>query len=503
MLTRKIRVMVRPGVFGLLGLVGVISCSTAVTIGKQGNSGYQKNSAIKRSGVNVTQLYNDTCAKCHGVNGEGGGGGTKSLLVADKFYQKWDKPFFDATRNGVPDMGMEAYGATLSDQEIWALVVHIRELQKKGLWQEFAPKPKGDLYASKHHTYRYETYVDASEGLKTPWSMAWLPDGTMLVNSRPGFMSVVKGGKAVGQVTGLPASTEIGQGGLMEVKVHPDYAKNGWIYLSIADPSPRSNRSAFTKIVRGKISFSGNNGVWGSEQTLFKVADENYDGAGVHFGGKIVFDGKGHVFFSTGERGKGALAQDLSKPNGKIYRINEDGSVPSDNPFVKTPGAIPQIWSYGHRNPQGLAMNSEGVLFDTEHAPRGGDEMNRIQKGANYGWDKVSYGINYNDSSLSVPWPSGNQDFKMSIYRWLPSIGTSGLAVANGAAFPKWKGDLIAGGLSGANVDRIRVKNDQVVETETLLLNKGRVRDIQMGPDGFIYVALNQPDKIVRLVPAK
>ena len=255
--------------------------------------------------------------------------------------------------------------------------------------------------------------------------------------------------------------------------------------------------------MRGKISFRRNNGVWGSEQTLFKVADENYDGAGVHFGGKIVFDGKGHVFFSTGERGKGALAQDLSKPNGKIYRINEDGSVPSDNPFVKTPGAIPQIWSYGHRNPQGLAMNSEGVLFDTEHAPRGGDEMNRIQKGANYGWDKVSYGINYNDSSLSVPWPSGNQDFKMSIYRWLPSIGTSGLAVANGAAFPKWKGDLIAGGLSGANVDRIRVKNDQVVETETLLLNKGRVRDIQMGPDGFIYVALNQPDKIVRLVPAK
>jgi aldose sugar dehydrogenase len=499
--------MVKSSLFGLFGAIGIISCTATPSLNPESTTTqkgtYVKNTKVKRTGVNVTQLYNETCAKCHGKNAEGGGGGTPSLLTVDKFDQKWDKPFFDATRNGVPSQGMEGYGDTLSDEEIWALVVHIRELQDNAVRKMTAPKANGDNYTSKLHNYKLETIVNEQQGLKTPWSMTWLPDGTMLVSNRPGYMSIVRGGSVVGQVRGLPTSVEVGQGGLMEVKAHPKYKENGWLYLSIADPNSPGSRSALTKIVRGKLTFQGSDATWTNEQTIFKADNRFYTSAGVHFGSKIVFDGKGKIFFSIGERGEGMGAQDLSRPAGKIYRVNEDGSVPTDNPFVRTPGAIPQIWSYGHRNPQGLVQSLDGQLWDTEHAPRGGDELNQIKKGKNYGWPVISYGINYNDSSASVPWPTADQDIEMPLFRWIKSIGASGLAVADGKAFPNWKGDLIAGGLSGNNVDRFRIKDGKLLEKETILLWKGRVRDIQVGPDGFIYVLLNGPDKIVRLVPTK
>jgi glucose/arabinose dehydrogenase len=195
------------------------------------------------------------------------------------------------------------------------------------------------------------------------------------------------------------------------------------------------------------------------------------------------------------------LAQDLSEPNGKVYRVREDGSVPQDNPFVNTPNAIPSIWSYGHRNPQGLVMDLNGQLWDTEHGPRGGDELNRVQKGANYGWPLVSFSINYNDQPLTTPWPTPDQKITLPVYRWLPSIGACGLDMVAGSAFPKWKGDLMAGGLSGTNVDRIRVKGDTLVEREEIMHGMGRVRDVRTGPDGMVYVVLNQPDKVVRIAP--
>lgn len=490
--------MIRP-LIAFLGISSVVTLTACV--GQQQT--YQKNTKVAKSNVNISRLYTDTCAKCHGENAEGGGGGTKSLLTVDKFDQKWDKPFFDATRNGVPDAGMEGYGVTMSDEDIWALIVHIRELQNKALRPETAPKAVAGVYSTQHYKYKVETVLPESRDRKTPWSLDWLPDGRMLVNFRPGIMSVVQNGAVVGNVEGLPESTEIGQGGLLEVAVHPDYAKNGWIYLSISDPKNGDRRQAFTKLVRGKLKFEDSKILWTNTETIFKMTEDNYNGSGVHFGGKIVFDGKGHIFFSTGERGNGALAQELGKPNGKIWRLNEDGTIPSDNPFVNTKGALPGIWTYGQRNPQGLTIDNNGEVWDTEHAPRGGDELNRITKGTNYGWPIISYGINYNDSSNVVPWPTPEQKMKMSVYRWLPSTGASGLKVAKGKSFPLWNGDLIAGGLAGRNIDRIRVKGDKIVEQETLSWGLGRVRDLAFGPDGYLYVALNEPDRIVRFVPVK
>ncbi len=453
--------------------------------------------------TNISRLYTENCANCHGERGEGGGAGTNTVLTAEQFDQKYDKPFFDAIKNGVKDMGMSAYGQTMTDEQIWGLVVHMRELQARALRAEKgSPKATNGVYTSKHVKYRVETVVDTDQGLKTPWAIDWLPNGTMLVTNRPGTLSVVKEGKVVGRVSGIPESREQGQGGLMEVSVHPQYASNGWIYLGYSEPGP-DGRGAMTTISRGKLTWSGNDANWTQNQVLFRAKDDEFTGAGVHFGNRIVFDGKGHVFFSIGDRGQQDRAQDVSRPNGKVFRINEDGTVPSDNPFVNRAGALKQVWSYGHRNPQALTFDAEGNLWDTEHGPRGGDELNMVKKGANYGWPLVAFSINYNDSPFQTPWPKAGQDIAMPAFRWLPSIGACGMDTVRGAAFPEWKGDLMAGGLAGQNVDRFRVKGGVMVEREEIIHGMGRVREVATGPDGMIYVALNQPDKIVRVSPAR
>lgn len=448
--------------------------------------------------INVTQLYEQTCAKCHGSKAEGGGAGTKSLQSRDKFGQELDKPFFDAIKNGVPEMGMEAYGGSLSDETIWALVVHLRELQRDALRaKEGSPRPGPDgAYRSQRHSFKLQDGV--TSGLRTPWSLDFLPDGRMLVTNRPGTMNVIeKSGTLGAPVDGLPRSVEIGQGGLMEVAVHPDYAKNGWIYLALCDPASEG-RGGMTKVVRGKIDFSGGNPRWHSQQTIFEADQKFYSGAGIHFGCKIVFDGKGHVWIAIGERGTNMRVQDLSTPYGKIMRLNEDGSLPADNPWKDNPA-----WTFGHRNPQGLAIDLEGNVWVTEHAPRGGDELNLLKRGANYGWPVVCFGINYNDTPFRVPWPKADQNITMPVYRWLPSCAASGLDVARGPAFANWKGDLLAGGLAGNNLDRIRVKGGKLVEREELLHGLGRIRDVATAPDGSIYVVLNGPDKVFKIVEAK
>ncbi|MFY9233739.1 MAG: PQQ-dependent sugar dehydrogenase [Fimbriimonadaceae bacterium] len=456
---------------------------------------------VLQRGISVTQTYIETCAKCHGQDGEGGGGGTRTLLTEDKFDQKYDKPFFDAIKNGVPDMGMDAYGQTMSDEQVWGQVVHIRELQAKALRaKNGSPKATNGVYKSKLQNYKIETVIEAGLGLETPWAIDWLPDGQMLITNRPGFIYLAQKGNLGLQVSGLPESREQGQGGLMEVAVHPDYKRNGWIYLAYSEPG--KSGGAMTKIVRGKLKIGKNAAAWTSQQTIWEADQKFYTGAGQHFGSRIVFDGKGFVYFAVGERGGNMLAQELTNPFGKIFRVKEDGTIPSDNPFASKADAIKGIWSYGHRNQQGMVMGLDGRLWVTEHGPRGGDEVNEIKKGANYGWPVVAFSINYNDAPFRVPWPKPGQDFTMPIFRWLPSIGVSGMDVMRGSAFPKWNGDILAGGLSGANLDRIRTKDGKLVEREELVYGMGRVREVAVGPDGFIYVALNSPDKIIRLVPA-
>ncbi|MBI5706695.1 MAG: PQQ-dependent sugar dehydrogenase [Armatimonadetes bacterium] len=481
----------------ILPLLAVLSVFGACRPSPDPSSPLAEPEPSKDQSANVTRMFNENCSGCHGQDMQGGGAGTKSLVSRDKFDQKWDKQFFDTIKNGKPDMGMPAFGGSLSDEAVWALVVHVRELQLSGLRaKEGDPKPDSSgAYASKLHKFKMVDVV--TSGLSTPWSLDFLPDGRMLVTNRPGGVLVVdRTGKSSQRVEGTPPAVEIGQGGQMEVAVHPDYAKNGWIYLSFCDPA-KSGGGGMTKVVRGKIDFSGGAPKWMDNQTIYEADQKYYSGAGIHFGSKIVFDGRGHVFISVGERGTNMRVQDLETPYGKIMRVNEDGSIPDDNPWPKSPA-----WTYGHRNPQGLTIDLEGNVWDTEHAPRGGDELNMLQRGANYGWPVVCFGINYNDTPFRVPWPKPDQKIAMPAFRWLPSCAASGLDTIRGTAFPNWKGDLIAGGLAGSNVDRIRVKGGQLVEKEELLHGIGRVRDIAVAADGAIYLVINGPDKVVKLVPA-
>jgi len=487
------------GVITIAAIVG-ISCVSAS--GRKESPASSNPGSPSRQGRSVTSTYLETCAKCHGDRGQGGGGGTRSLLTEQKYDQGFDKHFFDAIKNGVPNAGMEAYGTTMTDEEIWGQVVHIRELQAQALRaKNGSPRAVAGVYNSKRAKFRLETVLDTDAGLETPWAIDWLPDGKMLVTNRPGFMVLAQGSNVIARVEGLPESREMGQGGLMEVAVHPDHAKNKWIYLAYTEPGKQNG--GLTRIVRGKLQIEGESARWVQQQTIWEAPQQFYTRAGVHFGSRIVFDNKGHVFFIVGERGGNMLAQQLDNPFGKVYRLNEDGSEPRDNPFVGKTGSIKGIWSLGHRNPQGLVFDLNGALWVTEHGPRGGDEVNKIEKGANYGWPVVAHSINYNDSPFRTPWPRQGEKFTVPVFRWLPSIGACGLDVARGPAFPEWKGDLLAGGLSGANLDRLRIQNGVLVEREELLHGLGRVREVAVGPDGTVYVALNQPDKVIRLVPSK
>lgn len=469
----------------------------------------------------ISRLWEDHCAKCHGVEGEGGGAGTRTLLNDDLFDQSNDRPFFDAIKNGLPDQGMEAYGPTMSDQQIWALVVHIRELQQRERRARLgSPTPRNapetTVFNTLHHAFRVENVV--TRGLETPWSIEFISASPerMLIADRPGDIRIFEDGKLGKPIAGVPAVRNRGQGGLMDVVVPPNYnAATGRVFLSYSDEIRENDRSlGMTKIVSATLADGGLSDL----KTVFEAKSEHYLPTDLHFGCKIDFDPADPtiLYFAIGERGRMEMAQDLTRPNGKVHRVRTDGSIPEGNPFAdqasRDRGVYPSIWSYGHRNPQGLIFDLQGNLWDTEHGPRGGDELNLIKKGANYGWPIVSFGINYNDSPFRTPWPdlaesAKDKDVEMPVDRWLPSIGACGLTVVRGGpsgeAFPEWRGDLLAGGLSGANVDRFRIKDGKVVEREEIFHGRGRVRDVTCGPDGSVYIVLNGPDRVVRLTPAE
>lgn len=477
-------------------------------------------SAARVPAQGVTSLWEQHCLTCHGERGQGGGAGTRTLLTEEMRSIDLDRRFFDSIKNGVPEQAMPGFGETLSDKQIWGLVVHLRELQERDRRRkQGSPKPDGSgVFASTHAKYKVETVVPG--GVDVPWSVDFLPvregeaSGRMLVTGRGGDLRVHStgrvGGRLSGPVKGTPGVRDRGQGGLMDVAVHPEFAANGWVYLAYSEELRRDGRSAgMTTVVRGKLKEAGGGASmeWTDQELIFRAKEEHFTPGDLHFGCRIVFsekqaDGRRHVFFCIGERGRMETAPDLTRPSGKVHRLWDDGKTPEDNPFIGREGAYPSIWSYGHRNPQGLAFDLEGVLWDTEHGPRGGDEVNRIERGANYGWPGVSFGINYSDAPFATPW-SSDRGVVMPVFHWTPSIGACGLDVARGPMFAGWKGDLLAGGLSGANVDRLRVRDGKVVEREELLHGRGRVRDVVCGPDGSVYVVLNDPDRVVRIVEAE
>jgi glucose/arabinose dehydrogenase len=348
---------------------------------------------------------------------------------------------------------------------------------------------------TEEHAFRVVTVV---AGLDHPWSLAFLPDGRLLVTERPGRLRTVgKDGRLDPRAVGaLPAGVvEHGQGGLLDVALHPRFAENGWVYLSYA---ARDGTGVGTEVARGRLA--GDRLV--DVETIFRMQPKS--GGGRHFGSRLVFDRAGYLFVTLGDRGEQDRAQKLDDHAGKIVRLHDDGRVPADNPFAQRAGAKPEVWSLGNRNVQGAAMHPRtGVLWAHEHGPQGGDEVNVIRGGTNYGWPVITYGVNYGIGT-KIGEGTSKPGMAQPIHYWVPSIAPSGMAFYDGDRFPRWKGDLFVGALRDQMLVRLRLDGEKVVKEERMLQRAlGRIRDVRAGPDGLIYLLTDEPDgKLVRLEPA-
>ena len=338
------------------------------------------------------------------------------------------------------------------------------------------------------------TFETVTSGIAIPWGMAWLPDGSMLITEKSGILYHLKNGQKT-KIKNVPAVYDHGQGGLLDIVLHPNYNKSGWIYITYAS-TEGEGKGGNTKLIRAKLK----NESLIQIESLYKCSPNTT--AGQHFGSRIAFDDDGHVYFSAGERGAHFVnPQDISCDNGKIYRLNDDGSIPKDNPFVGKKGAKEAIYSYGHRNPQGLAKHPvTGEIWEHEHGPKGGDEINIIKKGANYGWPIVTYGIDYDNTTISKI--QEKPGIENPIYYWTPSIAPCGMAFVTSNRYPDWKGHLLVGSLKFQYLELLKLKGKQVIGRQKIATDIGRVRNVAQGPDGYIYITV-EGKGIIKIVPNK
>lgn len=355
------------------------------------------------------------------------------------------------------------------------------------------PAVAAETLASAKHRIRIEV---VTEGLRHPWGLAFLPDGSMLVTERPGTLRIIRDGRLLeGAVPGTPEVAERGQGGLLGLALHPAFEENRLLYLAFA---AEGEGGYGTEVVRG--TFSG--GRFDNVQTIFRA--EPKTGGGRHFGCRLVFDRAGYLYVSLGERGEQDFAQELTDHRGKLIRLHDDGRVPEDNPFVGRADARPEIFTYGNRNMQGMALHPDtGAIWTHEHGPQGGDEINVMRPGVNYGWPVVTYGVNYGIGT-KIGEGTHKEGMAQPLYKWVPSIAPSGMAFYTGDRLPGWKGNLLVGSLKFGLLVRLELDGERVTGEERLLDGKfGRIRDVVQGPDGLVYLLTDEPNgKLLRIGPA-
>ncbi len=374
----------------------------------------------------------------------------------------------------------------------FAIMLHRTAVSLLAAAVPFAAGAAAETYPSQDYDLRVVTVAD---GLDHPWSLAWLPDGRMLVTEREGRLRIVTSdGVVSAPIKGLPEIADIGQGGLLDVLVAPDFAKSRTIYFSFSEPGQGGQGTA---VAAAEL----NGGQLADLRILFRQLPKS--GSGRHFGSRLVLARDGTLFVTIGERGQRARAQDTTVNRGQVVRINTDGSIPGDNPFVGREGHRPEIWSYGHRNPQGAALHPEtGELWIHEHGARGGDEVNIPRAGRNYGWPVIAYGRHYSGGKIGEG--KRKEGMEQPLHYWDPSIAPSGMAFYTGDKFPAWRGNLLVGALKYRLVARLVLHGETVVAEERILEDLGeRIRDVRQGPDGFVYLLTDDSDgRILRLEPA-
>ena len=338
--------------------------------------------------------------------------------------------------------------------------------------------------------YSYEVVVD---GLEIPWGMAFISTEELLITEKSGTLYRVKEGQKT-IINGLPEIYTRGQGGLLDVALHPNFSENKIIYMTLGANVEKDDKGGNTALYCATL-----NGTELSDVKLLYKATPNSK-KGQHFGSRIVFDQEGHVYFGVGDRGnRDVNPQDLARDGGKVYRLNLDGSIPEDNPFVNEAGAKKAVFSYGHRNPQGMVVHPKtGQVWENEHGPQGGDEINIIKKGVNYGWPKITYGINYSGTPITDKTSAPNME--QPFYYWVPSIAPSGMAFSTSGVYKEWKDNLFVGSLKFEYLERLVIQNNKVVKREKVLDKIGRVRNVVEGPDGYLYLGV-EGKGIVKIVP--
>ena len=479
------------------------------------------------SGVtNSMVLFQENCAVCHGENLEGAPQGTP--LRGELRHGDSMADMVASISNGYEASGMPTWRDTFSPAQIRNIAMYVLETRANvdyvtSNFEMPLSIPDGEI-ESELHNFRLETLVNDLDPL--PYSIEPLPDGRLLLTEKTkGVRIVVPDGEQSGFIRGTPQAyddiyrldtrldIERGMGWLLDIAVHPNYEENGWIYLHFGDRcddcnaiSRESGRPvSMNKLVRGKIE----EGEWIEQETIWQADMEHYGvGGDVTAGGRIAFDDAGHVYFTVGMKGIRGI-QDLSTPWGKIHRVNDDGSIPEDNPFADRDDVYRSIYTYGHRSPQGLEFDTvNGELWGSEHGPRGGDEVNRLLPGRNYGWPLYSLGMDYDGTPVEYGKDLGIafelSDIEQPVVDLTPSPAVSSFIITTSEQFPEWKGDFLVGSLKARSLFRIDIENNRLVHRETLFESIGRIRDIEQGYNGDIYLLLEHGSggRIVRLAPA-
>ncbi|MBD1396979.1 PQQ-dependent sugar dehydrogenase [Pontibacter sp. JH31] len=479
-----------------LALISFESCTGSSSSTSTTDANTVAEVSVKETALTDAQLakartnYASYCSGCHGEQME---------AFTDRKWKHGNSAenLFAAIKHGYSDEGMPGFDQTFTDDEITGLVAYIQEGIQNVKQYDFSEESKRtEVYTSETLRYRLDT---VATGLQVPWGMAFLPNGDMLITDRNGsFYRLPKDTKQLQKIAGTPEVLAQGQGGLLDVELHPDFAKNNTIYLSYSAFKQEDNQTlSTTAVMRARLE--------GNKLTDKKVIFEAQPWARTrhHYGSRLEFGRDGMLYISVGDRGQHhENAQTIERAPGKVHRIQDDGAIPADNPFANEKGAVATIYTIGNRNIQGMTIHPKtGAIWTNEHGPRGGDEVNIAEKGKNYGWPVISYGINYNGTVLTEL--TKKEGMEQPLWYWVPSIAPSGMAFVTGNRYKAWEGDLLVGSLRFQFLSKLKMDGNKIVSEEKLLKNIGRVRDVRMAPDGYIYVAVENPGIIYRVVPVE